>query len=172
MSVFVGTTNRDDWLNDETGARRFWPVETGIIRIDIARENREQYFAEAMSLLSGGSTWWEIPAAEAQAQQKMREQGDVWDDPVAFAVKGLASVTAGKVLCDIGIETGRQTRADQMRVGACLRRMGWKRERVRFEDRVSWAWIRSVKPENADHASADQSLFVELISGEENGLSV
>jgi predicted P-loop ATPase len=56
--VFVGTTNRDDYLRDETGGRRFWPLKvTRSIDIDTTLAERAQWFAEALHRVEAGERW-------------------------------------------------------------------------------------------------------------------
>ena len=58
QSVACGTTNADEFLQDPTGYRRYWPLS--VRRADIAwlEEAREQLFAEAVVLYRAGRVWW------------------------------------------------------------------------------------------------------------------
>jgi predicted P-loop ATPase len=56
--VFAGTTNRNDYLTDDTGERRFWPVTVGAVKLDELTQDREQIWAEAVDLYRNGARWW------------------------------------------------------------------------------------------------------------------
>jgi predicted P-loop ATPase len=84
--VFVGTTNRGDYLRDETGGRRFWPVKVGReIDIALVMAEREMWFAEAVARVKTGEKWWLSDAranALARAEQDERFEEDIWHQPI------------------------------------------------------------------------------------------
>ena len=64
--VFIGTTNRDHWLDDPTGARRFWPIRVGVINLKAIATDRDQLLAEAVDRYKRGRHWWPSPRLEAR----------------------------------------------------------------------------------------------------------
>ncbi|MCB1502163.1 MAG: toprim domain-containing protein [Bauldia sp.] len=169
--VFAGSVNPDTYLRDETGNRRFWPVRCGQIDLDGLRLDRDQLWAEAVALFRAGAVWWlDDPkvVALAEAEQEARHQSDAWDALterwLAFETRRvnngyanyddwryeeveratpLADVSVGEILQHaIGLEPGRWTRGDQMRVAAYLKRQNWKRYRARSGKALEWRYRR------------------------------
>lgn len=126
--VFAGTTNRDDWNKDETGARRFWPVYVGQIDHQKISETRDQCFAEAASLLANGATWWEMPVADTLAEQEARREMDAWEDEIEHFLLGRSEVLLADILSDLlQIPIDRQDKQVQSRCAKALRVLGWVR---------------------------------------------
>ena len=144
--VFVGTTNRDDYLRDETGARRFLPIKVGSVSIEAVVAAREQLWAEAVQMYRSGFKWWVLPP-DAEREQDNRYAEDVWTQRVWRWTEGKAHDSAyAELPADyrdskgrpkefsiadvlsraIGVEAARQDRAGQTRVGQILVRLGFK----------------------------------------------
>lgn len=82
QSVLIGTHNPDGvgYLKDPTGARRFLPVVCGSIDVEGVRRDRAQIWAEALTMLDAGVTWWLTDAEMhiVQGQQAERTERDPW----------------------------------------------------------------------------------------------
>ncbi len=126
QNIFAGTTNRDDWNKDETGARRFWPVYCKEVNRDLLAANRDQYFAEALYRLNKGEKWWEMPAEATRQQQEARRDTDELEPVIAEWLVGRSETTVGELMTDMmKMPLDRQDKMMQMRLGKCLRALGW-----------------------------------------------
>jgi predicted P-loop ATPase len=142
--IFVGTTNRDTYLRDETGGRRFWPIVGGRIDADAIARDRDQLFAEAVAALQSGEAWWpdkDFEREHIMPEQEKRYEADVWEENIAQYVAIKTRVTVSELAHQaLFIETSRIGTADQRRIAAALERLGWKRDKRDW--RARW-WSRA-----------------------------
>jgi predicted P-loop ATPase len=130
--AFIGTTNKEAYLRDETGGRRFWPVKTGKIDIAALRRDRDQLFAEGLVRFNNKEPWWpdsEFERQHIKPQQADRYEADPWEETIRNYLAFKSKVTVTEVAHAIGIETARVSRAEQNRIMATLTDLGWKRSK-------------------------------------------
>ncbi len=135
--VFAGTTNKDDWGNDDTGLRRFWPVRCGDIDLALIASLRPQWLAEAVVLFKAGASWWETPRSATLAAQRDRQHEDVWTDTVLEWLTLKDETTSAEVLINSPLKFHASDigRSEQSRVSSILNLNGWKRQTVRINGR-------------------------------------
>lgn len=131
--LFLGTTNKDTYLRDETGARRFWPVKCGQIDIAQLTSDRDQLFAEAVRLFQASERWWPTRDEERdlmRPQQSARYEADAWEENIAtwLAANKKTDVTVSEVASGaLQIKRENLGRAEQNRIMAALERLQWTR---------------------------------------------
>jgi predicted P-loop ATPase len=147
--VFAGTVNHTEYLRDETGARRFWPVLCAFIDIEALARDRDQLWAEAKHRYSSGEKWWLDTSALveiAAEEQAARYQDDPWEEIIAPWLEVRASTSVSELLEKCVTKPQAQwTQADKNRVGRCLRALGWERYRERERERLEWRWRRAAQ---------------------------
>jgi predicted P-loop ATPase len=140
--IFVGTTNRDTYLRDETGGRRFWPIKAGRIDIEALSRDRDQLFAEAVASYRAGVPWWPDKDFERQhimSEQAQRYEADTWEETIGAFIEVRTKVTVGEVAREaLRIDTARIGTADQRRIAAALEQLGWKRLPVDWQGKRWW----------------------------------
>jgi putative DNA primase/helicase len=135
MSVFAGTTNRDDWNHHDSGGRRFLPIKAEGVNLEYVEANREQLFAQALAeLRTHPDGWWkDIPEDEARSEREARMAGDSWADVIRAwladetnrleVMRRPAILDTTFIFIEIlGIkDKTKHTKADQMRIANIMR---------------------------------------------------
>jgi predicted P-loop ATPase len=155
-TVFAATTNKPDWISDETGGtgRRMWPARCTKGDVALAHAYRENFWAEARMRCECGEAWHITDAALLEAErgeQDDRLQQDIWlpkiaawlEDPIGWTweenehgkptrSRFPVDLSAGVLTVDVatfGLEkpVGQVSTADQMRIARCLTALGYIR---------------------------------------------
>ena len=140
--MFIGTTNINEFLEDDTGNRRWLPLVVG--RVDVAgiRSAVMQLWAEAREAYEVVGVDWKAErlAAKAHADHAVR---DTWEDVIGRWLEtpceidgttpGDGAVKAGDVLIfALGFDPKQIKRSDEMRVASALKALG-REQTVRRE---------------------------------------
>lgn len=161
--VFAVTTNKQDYLRDTTGNRRFMPVwcSTEFDHDAIAAE-RDQYYAEALYYLEQKHLpmvrpeFWEA-ALEAQGARLEENEYASRLEPIFGLKAGAAPVADVYEHLQMG-QSGNGLQFQQKRVAECMEALGWHKKKsngIRQFVRVPAGWVPSpekgrwVSPEGA-----------------------
>lgn len=138
--ICVGTTNEEEYLKDNTGARRFWPVRTHTIHIDKVRADRDQLFAEAVARYKAGESWWEMPDSAKEEQEK-RRMSDEWESMISEYLKYKEEVKMSDVAIEcLQIPPSRIDMLVQRRIGKALSLLGWQKFQISVNGSRAVVW--------------------------------
>jgi len=153
-SIEVGSTNGDEYLQSQTGNRRFWPLKIlSAIDEGLLRADRLQLIGEAARYQSSGesivldkSMW-----ADAGIEQEKRRTKDAWEDvlavipteveidkggyygntkmqPILDLIEDQERVASADLLLYVlKIPIGQQGPAHTMRLSTAMKHLGWER---------------------------------------------
>jgi putative DNA primase/helicase len=181
QTIFAATTNKSEWIGDETGGtgRRMWPVRCTRGDVALARAYRDNFWAEAKARFECGEEWHitdpELLTAERD-EQADRLQQDIWlptiaawlEEPIGWdwdedpstgkprKERYPVDLHNGVMTIEVALfalekPKGQVTTADQMRIGRCLSALGYERGPMRRENGARVR--RYVKPSPASPAS-------------------
>jgi predicted P-loop ATPase len=167
--VFLGTTNDDEYLQDQTGNRRFWPVPIIKVDIEAVRRDRDQLWAEAVVAEATGEALY-LPEElwpDAEKRQESRLIPDPWADKLwmfreeADIIK-FAENSAGNLQClpdesgilcwrvssefilsaILKIPPERLNNAQPKKVKAIMQNFGWQHKDFKFSGKVGKGYMK------------------------------
>ncbi len=151
QSVFIGSTNKREWANDETGMRRFFPVHCPNIDREAIKDAKNQLWAEAdfiyKKAIKNREEWWIVPGAAEE--QDMRFDVDAWEEKIAAWIErtNMHRFSVNQVYEESIVGFSRNappiSRADQNRIARALTHLGWQRIRASKNGKREYGYERA-----------------------------
>jgi predicted P-loop ATPase len=148
--IFIGTTNKDQFLADDTGNRRWLPVRVGQVDPRRVAALAPMLWAEAAVRFRANGVEWQDAQRLSQAMHDEFAFQDEWSEKVSnWLLNPLfdgdrtgANLLTHEVLQGaIGLDIKNIKRADEMRMGSVLRKLGYERKRVAVNGEQMWRFV-------------------------------
>lgn len=145
--ILFGTTNRDDFLADDTGHRRWLPFMAGECNPDTVETNRLQLWAEARDRFKRDGILWEVAEILARGEHEHFIERDPWEEAVKEYLSDIphdAPVVSSTIArLGLNIETKKIDRGVEMRIGRVMRALGYKNCAPRIGGKKVRAWRKA-----------------------------
>jgi predicted P-loop ATPase len=149
--IIVGTTNSASYLEDMTGARRFWPVRVQKFDVVGIARDRDQLWAEARVREASGESV-RLPEelwVSAGEHQEQRRELDAWEEVLRLHLEGLVANPTGRVQATAeslwaatNVPLERRDRMAARRLSEIMQRFGFVRTNVRDGSRVMTGYVK------------------------------
>lgn len=148
--IFIGTTNKDQFLADDTGNRRWLPVRVGQVDPRQVAALAPMLWAEAAVRFRANGVEWQDAQRLSQAMHDEFAFQDEWGEkvtnwllnPLFDGDKTGAMLLTHEVLQGaIGLDVKNIKRVDEMRMGSVLRKLGYERKRVAVNGEQMWRFV-------------------------------
>jgi predicted P-loop ATPase len=154
--VFVGTTNNDEFLADETGNRRWLPIRVGEVDTEAIRADVEQLWAEAAARFTEGGVQWSDAQHLAESVHDEHTIVDPWQDAIGRWLDESAGVDdcapankdtlfkINRLMQEaLGLGVHQLARKDELRAARVLRALGYGKTTVREGGHRVKVWGRA-----------------------------
>lgn len=151
--LFFGTTNRQELFVDDTGNRRWLPIEAQKADVEAIIADREQLYAEGRQLFLTHGVMWQDAERLAPTVHERHMMIDTWMEAIdswlhatddisekdSPATRG--QITVLEVLQSaLNLEIKSINKSAEMRVTTCLRKLGWERSLKRVNGKPMKVW--------------------------------
>jgi predicted P-loop ATPase len=153
--VLVGSTNRDDFLIDATGNRRFWCLKVNkMIDLDKLAKLMPGIWHSAILAYEHGESW-KLPPHLWSVQEESNKsylQPDLWEEILESWLNDQASFmihTTIKECFDKLEESGiklLRNKSEQMQLSNTLRKLGWSKKLIWIVDKPVKVWLHCSNP--------------------------
>jgi predicted P-loop ATPase len=159
--VFIGSTNADAYLADETGGRRFWPVKVGVIDVEKLAQDRDQLWAEALAAYRKGERWWLDAEVEKAAREEQEERriDDPWEQHVLTWLIDKSEASVEQALQGaINMPKERHDQRARNRIAAVFKAHKWSRvQKRRADGSREWLYRRPRTGDSQDRTGDSES---------------
>lgn len=143
QGLLVGTTNETEWIKDQTGGRRFWPIKCELIDMRAIQRDRDQLFAEAIVRYKEGDPGYLLPIEDVKVLQEERRESEPWEELLREKIMLLNRVTLVEAMGFLGIPQERMDNRQSKRVAHALRRLGFSVKQFKVSGEVKRFWYKN-----------------------------